>query len=291
MRAPLLAAAILLALPLLAVMAFAPSAGAHSETVAQGRALEIGNYVAYLNPDPSVLYANTSNQAFTLQVTRSDVSGYATVEASMTIIGPGINQTLEFRPVNQQYMIASTTIPNHGNHTVRVTLMDDEGAHEETTTLEVYPDFPFRLRPLDAEQDVLPDRTTTLAYEVVDPITLERVDAFDDLTVRVEHWSPDHGTLLETEDIAATRVSVGLWRITHVFGEGHYYIRFASDGGGFNYTDLPLLHTNVFAPLGADEPSARGGLQTPAPGALGAALALAAAAGLVASAARARRRR
>lgn len=271
MRASLLAAGILALLTL----SFAPSASAHSETVAQGRALEIGKYVAYLNPDPSVLYANTSNQAFTLQVTRSDVSGYASVEARMTITGPGINETLEFRPVNQQYMIASTTIPNHGNHTVRVVLLDDDGAHEETTTLEVYPDFPFRLRPLDPEQDVLPDRTTTLAYEVVDPITLERIDAFDDLTVRVEHWSPDHATLLETEDLVATRASVGLWRVTHVFDEGHYYIRFASDDGGFNYDDLPLLHTNVFAPLTADEPDA----QTPAPGALGAALALAVAAG------------
>lgn len=279
----------LVVIAVLASVAFAaPPAAAHSESVAQGRAVEIGNYTAYLNPEPDVLYANTSNQGFTLQVTRNDVGGFAPdIRANMRIEGPnGYDETLQFNRLNAQYLVANTKLTQRGNHTVTLTLFDDEGEYSEVTDLEVYPDLPFRLQPVDPSLDVMPDTRTTLAYETVDPITLERVDLFDDLTVRIEHWSPDHRTLLDTTDVPAKDSGKGLWKIEHVFPQGHYYLRFASTDGGFNYPDIPLLHTNVLPAYNGivDEPN-----DAPAPAVLGALAALAVAAALVAAGRRARR--
>lgn len=261
----------------LAVLATAPAA-AHSEPVPQGREVPAGPYVAHLNPDPEVLYANTTNQAFTLQVTRPGQEGYAQVDAALHLRSAdgAFDETLEFRRINSQYMIATTTLHEPGAYAARLVLRDDAGEHEGTTSFDVYPDHPFRLRPLDPTLDVIAGVRAKLVYETVDPITLERIDAFDDLTVRIERWSEEHAARLGTEEVQAQREGVGLWRVEHVFGEGHHYLAFASDDGGFNYNDLPLLHTDVYANQAVDEPD-----ETPAPAALAAVAALGAGAALL----------
>lgn len=239
-----------LLLATLALALVAPSATAHSETISQSQSFEVGPYVVALTPDPMPMYANVTPQAFRLEVVNASTNLYAQVSAHLTLVGPNaFEDTLTFESASARYYLAHTTLTQRGNHTATLVIEDGTGEHELETTFLVYPDMPFRIRPVDPSYDVIPGARSVLAYEIVDPVTLARKDAFASLDMRIEHWSSDHATLLDEKTIALRNEGVGLWKIEHVFDAGHYYLRFASQDGGFNYADLPLLHVNVLPPV------------------------------------------
>lgn len=257
MRALLLLAALALAAPL---------AAAHVGTLPQDATLLVGPYAAAYSPTPDPPFAN-STVSFAILLTSRD-TGATVTDANVSVLvgGPaGFTARKQLAYDGQGYFVGSVIPPAAGTYSVRLLVRDlrTNETSSADTDLKVYPDLPFRIQAADAAQDVYVGRLTPLVFEVVDPITLARKDAVPDLAVRVEHWKDDHSEMLGSEDVAPTKTGAGLWRVDHRFASaGMYHVRFASDGGGFNYDDVPLLHVNAFDP----PPEEKSG--TPGPGAL-----------------------
>lgn len=235
-------------IPLALVLVLAPIASAHSMPVSQGIGFELDPFIAYLDPNPSSLYANVSHQAFRLQILRSDIGGYSQVPAWLDLAGPQEwRANVSFRAVDNRYMVAATTLPHAGNYSVTLVLEHEGKLLAQTKGFQAYPDFGFRIQPVDPLADVFPDTRTVLAYETVHPIDLTRIDAVEDLTALVEEAAPDHSTIISATEVPMTRQGTGLWRAEHVFPMGHFFLRFASRSAGLNYSDTPLLHLEALA--------------------------------------------
>lgn len=240
-----------------------PPAAAHVESYAQSRALTVGPYLVFFEPRPTPPFAETP-ASMVAQVSDGNTGTLLReVDASILVAGPAdyvLRKKTE--PDGTGYFVASTTFPAAGNYTARFMIHD--APRNETffanAEFEVFPNIPYRIRPVDAAADTFTGERSRLAFEVLDPLTLARKDV-PDLRVRVEHWTEDHTQKLGEEQVAPVRVTPGVWRIDHVFTNvGMYHIRFASDGGGFNYPDVPLLHVYATKPPGA----ASEGADTPA---------------------------
>lgn len=250
----------------LVALLLAPVAAAHVESYSQGRALSAGPYLMFFEPRPAPPFAE-SPSSLVVQVS-DNATGMLLrdVPATVAVVGPAeFNVTKPLQSDGTGYQIASMTFPAPGNYTARVELRDPEnGTHGADAQFEVFPNLPFRIRPVDQALDVYTGQSTPIAFESVDPLSLERKDAFSALDVRIERWSEDHRQFLGQEDTAAQKLGVGVWRIDHVFKEpGMHHIRFASGAGGFNYDQVPLLHVYAIS-----EEAAGGGKDAPAAGAL-----------------------
>lgn len=237
----------------LAALAVAPLAAAHVDSYSQSRALQAGPYLVFFEPRPTPPFANHT-ASMVVQVSDSSTGSMVRdVPATILVGGPGgFNERKVAESDGTGYQIASMVLPERGNYSARVLLRDPatNETHAADTEFEVFPDLPFRIRPVDVALDVYIGQRTPIAFEVLDPITLERKDdAFANLTVNVEHWSEDHSTFLGAEEVVAQKTGTGVWRIDHTFKEaGMHHLRFASAAAGFNYADVPLLHVYALLP-------------------------------------------
>lgn len=258
----------------LVLLAAAPAAQAHIETYSQGRSLRVGNYLAQVEPQPSPAFANETISLSAL-LSKMSTGGVArNAKLDVQAIGPAFQRNFTLVDNGDGYHVAPATLPAPGNYTLRIVITDDAGVHTNDTYLEVYPNLPIRLRSADPAQDLTSGRVTPLVIETVDPFTLTRKDGVTDLRMAIEHWTDDHRQMLGVKEVDMKRTGTGVWRVDHTFDPaGMYHLRFASGSGGFNYDDVPLLHVYAYAP---EDNTGGGDNKTPAPGLLGAALALAA---------------
>lgn len=246
-----------------ALALFAPSASAHDEDPSQAQALEAGPYLIFFDLRPSPPYAES---AVSMVAQISDASTGTLMErapASVVVAGPeAFSQRKTMEPDGTGYVVASMVLPERGMYSARIFVRDEatNETHAADTEFEVFPDIPYRIRHVDPTADVYTGQRVPLAFELVDPVTLEPKQV-GDLSVKLEHWSEDHTQYLGEQNETATPVSRGTWRIEPVFGEsGMYHIRFASAAGGFNYADVPLLHVYAISPqsAGVDEKESPG---------------------------------
>lgn len=253
MRLPILLATLVL-LPLLA----APTASAHIEGFSQARTLTIGPYLVYLQPQPDVVFANTT-LSMTLQIASNATGATARgVAATLLVGGPEeFNKRIDLREDRQgNQLIGAVLLPHRGNYSIGILLKDANDTYRGTTDIEAYPDYPFRIRSADANQDVHINTPTTIRFEVVNRTTLRPSDPFPDLKLRVEHWSDDHTVLRDSADLPLQKDGEGYWKVTHSFPNvGMYHLKFASQAAGFTYTDVPILHLYATQPPNADVPA------------------------------------
>lgn len=262
-----------------ALLLVAPLASAHVESYSQSRALTAGPYLVFFEPRPTPPFANSTASMVAQFSDGATGTLIRTLPATVIVAGPlDFSARKRMESDGTGYHVASMVLPARGNYSARILIEGEDGAtHSADTEFEVFPDIPYRIRPVDQSADVYTGQRTPLAFEVVDPISLAPKNVAD-LSVRMEHWTEDHTQFLGAEDATVTRVSSGVWRIDHVFeDQGMYHIRFASEAGGFNYGDVPLLH--VYA-VSAEDANAPADNDTPFPtlGALALALLLALAA-------------
>lgn len=258
MRA-LVLAALLLALA-------APIALAHIDTSSEAKPLVVGPYSALLQPVPDPAFEDSAI-TFRAIFTRVDTGAYATrLTASLDVRAPsGTNETKALEPDGTGYFLALFAAREAGDHVVRLIVREANGtAYETRTTLTIYPDLPYRVQPADPMlSDPVEGVPYALGVRVVDNVRLEPNDALSDLTVRFEHWTDDHAALLGSQERPLSRDGVGLWTTRHTFSEkGMYHLLFASRSGGFNTTEVPLLHVYANEPAPGQGDSA-GGMQTP----------------------------
>lgn len=245
---------------ILALVLLAPAALAHVDSFSQSATLQAGPFLVFFEPRPTPPFANAT-VTMVAQVSLASTGSLVTnVVATALVGGPGVSERKALQPDGSGYLVASLFLPEPGSHSARILIRN--ASSNETfsadTEFEVFPDLPVRIRPMDVAQDVYVGELTPLAFEVVDPDTLERTGRLADLKVRVEHWSEDHKRSLGAEEATPRQTSPGVWRIDHRFAErGMYHLRFASDAGGFNYSEVPLLH--VYAvnapPAATDDPA------------------------------------
>lgn len=265
------------ALALLAALVLPLALGpaqAHVESYAQSRALTVGPYLVFFEPRPTPPFADNT-ASMVAQISDGNTGTLLReVDARVVVAGPAeFAERKKMEPDGTGYFVASMVLPERGNYSARI-LIHDAGRNETfsaTTEFEVFPDIPYRIRPVDAAADTYTGERSRLAFEILDPLTLARKEV-PDLSIRVEHWSEDHTEFLGAEEVTPERVTPGVWRIDHVFGEtGMFHIRFASEGGGFNYADVPLLHVYATRPPSGSSENA----DTPALPLVGLALAVA----------------
>lgn len=260
-----------LVLCLLLVQAI-PTVDAHVEAPSQGKSFTAGPYLVYLQPTPSTVYANTT-LGLTAQLADNATGAPARgVSAALVIGGP--NEYNRRVTMNEDrrgsgYLIATVLLPYEGVYSIRLLLTDDQGTYSADTDLEAYPDLPVRIRSADETEDAFVGQISTFTFEIVNKSSLKRVDGYEDVRVRLERWTDDHGQMLGSVDVTPTRVETGLWRVEHRFMEkGMYHMRFASQGGGFTYDDVPLLHLYAEMPPEEDGGEEPGDNTVPAPGLL-----------------------
>lgn len=254
-------------LAILALLASASLASAHVENYSQAKALQAGPFLVFFDLRPSPPFADTAT-SIVVQVSDSKTGTLQTrAPTTVLVAGPGeFSERKKMEPDGTGYMVASMVLPERGNYSARVFVQDDAGEqHAADTEFEVFPNIPFRIRPVDQTTDVIVGERAPLAFDVVDPVTLQGRE-LPDLRVRLEHWSEDHTKFLGSEETPTTKASPSVWRIEPVFNaSGMYHIRFASSAGGFNYADVPLLHVYALSPAAAGLTDTE---DTPAAGAL-----------------------
>lgn len=241
-------------LAILALLASASVASAHVENYSQAKALQAGPYLVFFDLQPTTPFAEN---AISLVAQISDAAtgtSQRNVPTSILVAGPGnFSERKTMESDGTGYMVASLAIPERGNYSVRIFVKDvvTNETHAADSEFEVFPNIPYRIRPVDQSADVITGQRVPLAFEIVDPISLAPKYVAD-LSVKLEHWSDDHTSFLGASDAPATRVANGVWRIEPIFAQtGMYHIRFASEAGGFNYGDVPLLHVYAISPLAA----------------------------------------
>lgn len=273
-------AALLLAVLVLA----APLAAAHLETYNQAVPIAIGPYSAIVEPFPQPVFENT-NLMLRALFTRLDTGAYATnVTVTLDLQYPnGTNETRPLNPDGRGYFLTNLVVRHRGDHVARVTVKDAAGEYSNATNVTVYPDAAVRLRAADPDApEPVVGQEYPLAVLTFDNVTGGLTDKLTDMTLRVEHWTDDHGTLLGSEEVVLNRTEKARWGARHVFEEkGMYHLRFASSSGGFNYDDIPLLHIYANDPVPARQPPAPTDAGRDAPLGLGVVLAAVVLAGVL----------
>lgn len=243
-------------------LALAPTlASAHIETFSQAKPLVVGPYNAIVEPVPAPAFANTALTVRALFTTIETGRYPKSVDASLEFILPdGTNTTRALEPDGKGYYLASVAVRGAGEHVARIHVDEDGKRHTADTTVTVYPDVAVRLKPADTDiGDPFVGQPYPLGVAIVDNVTRRPSDVLTDLSVRLEHWTDDHTTLLSSQDLVLDKRTTAVWAREHVFPEkGMYHLRFASRSGGFNYDDVPLLHVYASdAPAVTDEDGAR----------------------------------
>lgn len=230
-------------LVLLLLILASPAAHAHVSNYGDTKVIAAGPYGITVSPTTSPIFAN---EGFALQVSVSDRSGeFVAQDVQLTVVAPDGNVTpLAGRRNVEGTVEAPLLLTQRGNHTLVASLRDANGTHEGRTWLDVYPDLPLRIIPLDQSQDIVPGELVGLAVLAVDPKT-EKPYPLEDLRGTVELWNTDHSVMLQQDNVTFQKTEIaGAWKMEHRFPEmGMYHMRFASESGGFGVDDLPLLHT------------------------------------------------
>lgn len=268
MRTPPILLALALAMLLLATL----PAEAHVETFSETATMDVGRYSALIDPRPAPLFQGAS-LSFTAILTDKTTGRMATdVTAVLNVTAPsGATKSTTLRPDQTGYLVGALILNESGNHTARLTVSGPDGTSEGTTWLDVYPNLPWRIVPGDATFDPYAGVRSTLEFQVINATTYQGDGTLDDLTMRLEHWTDDHGTLVRADEVPLTHAGGGLWRAEYTFPTtGMYHMRFASEAGSFTYDDVPLLHMYATEP-----PADAGRNETPGPLAAAALLALA----------------
>lgn len=256
-------------LVVLALLAATPFAGAHISGYSQNQSLPLGPYAAYLELTPADPFANNS-LSFSALLTDNATGNYVTdLKASMVLRGPeNWTRTVQLQPDGRGYLVGAVILGGPGSYSTTFVLHGADGQdYQSVTGLTVYPDLAVRLASADPNQDVITGERTTIAIETDDPVDGRRVNAVSDLSLSIEHWSIDHATLFDTRVVDMQKGNgPGLWTYSYAFPEtGMYHLRFASRSGGFNYSDVPILHLTASpAPSGSGE----GVKKTPGPAVL-----------------------
>lgn len=251
-RAPTLARAATVALALASALALlAPTAVAHFEeaNLNAGR-LEAGPYIVSFLTSPAVVYKGAST---TLSVQAAPAATGTPMRGNEVTIraivaGPGpFSDTKTMSPDGRGYYLATVNFPATGVYNVRIELEGEQhGAGAATTQVEVFPDLPVRIRPLDLALIVTANRSTTFDFEIVNSTLLTRDDRVQDITMRVEHWADDHARKISEQEVTGARLGQGTWRFVMTpTSSGMHHMRFASASGGFNYDETPPLHAYV----------------------------------------------
>lgn len=234
----------------------APFVAAHVDSYTQSRALQAGPYLVFFEPRPTPPFANNT-VSMVAQISDSGTGATLTrIPASILVGGPDHTERKKMESDGTGYLVASMFLPSPGNYSARVFVTDPKTneTFAAETEFEVFPDIAYRILPFDQSVDAFEGKRSTLAYQVLDHITLEPA-ALTDLTVRMEHWSEDHTLFLSADETEAKAAGYGTWKIEYTFPDkGMYHMRFASLAGGFNYPDVPLLH--VYATAAEEAPSA-----------------------------------
>lgn len=247
------AAAFLFALALCFALPLAlPPAGAHfEETNLNAARLTAGPYIISFLTTPATAFERATT-GLTAQIALAQAGtplGGNAVEASVTIVGPGgFNGSRALAPDGSGFFVASVAFPSRGVYTLDIHVQsrssEDEG--RASTNVEVFPNHPWRLRPIDTALIVYANESATFDFEMVNATLLTRQDYVTDLTARIEHWADDHLRKLSEQEVIGTRTSEGAWRfIATPTGSGMHHFRFASSSGEFNYDESPPLHASV----------------------------------------------
>ena len=239
----------LVALPLVLALALLPAAQAHFEDFNPNSAtLRAGPYNAYFEPRPAMPFAGATTTLVAQIAPAASGTPMRGGEANVTVTvaGPGpFAQTRTMSPDGTGYFVATVVFPGTGIYsaTLRVKDLDSAEEGEATTSVEVFPDLPIRIRPIDTALDVYANESTTYDLEIVNASVLTRDDRVQDLTARFEHWADDHTEKISEQVIEGTRTGPGTWRfVATADSSGMHHIRFASSSGGFNYDETPPLH-------------------------------------------------
>lgn len=255
-----LALALALALPL----ALPPAAAHFEETNLNAARLTAGPFlISFLTAPPTAYERATTG--LTVQIAHAQAGtplGGDAVEASVTVVGPGpFSGSRTLAPDGSGFFVASVAFPSRGVYTLNfhVQSRSNDAEGRASTEVEVYPNHPWRLRPIDTALVVYANESTTFDFEMVNATLLTRQDFVSDLTARIEHWADDHARKISEQEVVGTRISEGAWRfIATPTGPGMHHFRFASSSGGFNYNETPPLHASVDldrASMQLDEPS------------------------------------
>lgn len=224
-------------------------ANAHVDTFSEAKTLTVGPYSVYGEPGPAPIFAGKM-MSYSAIITDKRTGGFASdVEVRLNVTSPnGSSRAIDLKPDQSGYHVGGMVVTERGNHTATITIKDAEATHRGETWFEVYPDLPVRFRPAEATLDAYSGTRTPLRMEIYDPET-DTAANLADVTMRVEHWSDDHTTLLGADELPMRQEAGAIWVATYTFPKpGMYHLRFASDAGGFTYADVPLLHMYALEP-------------------------------------------
>lgn len=244
---------------LLALLLAAPLAGAHISSLTQGAIVRAGPYSLSFSPSPESPYTNET-VGLTAEVAEQGLRA-RNVRVVANVTSPdGAQTTAPLVDDGTGYLVGTFRPTEPGTYAIRLDVrnMSSGEVHSGETSIDVFREMGFRIRSLDPNLDIVAGQTTTLAFETVDPITLQRKDAFKDLTLTIEHWTSDHKTFLDSVVVPMDNPSPGLFKVDHVFAHGDsYLLRFSSQAAGFKPDDAPKIHvdaTTLATPPSADTP-------------------------------------
>lgn len=248
---------------ILVLIALAGTANAHVSNFGDTKTIQAGPYLITVNPSLSPVYTNT---LLSLQVDVSNQSGmYVQRPVNLTLIEPdGTTRELKIARSPNGGQEAPTVLQQKGNYTLIGRVTDENGTYEGRVWLDVYPNLPVRIFPLNEEQDVAPGQLTTFGVQVVDRNAEPFADVTD-LGGSIELWNTDHTQMMRRDFVEFRKSgSDGTWTVQYTFPEtGMYHVRFASESGNFTEDDVPLLHTYA-----TPAPPPIVSAQTPLPGGL-----------------------
>lgn len=229
----------------------APGASAHIELFSQAKSFQFGNYSVLIDPQPVPLFAESPLTMYALvydfqtQTQRIDVNVTVRFHDDQPY-----SENLTLEPNQQERrLVKPFTVPAGYDYAADVTLWDANQTFSGNATFTVYPNLPYRIRPVDEELDVEANVTTNLEVEIFDPQTQQRVNVLDDLTVKAEHWTNDHGRILDSHEFKMTNRGEGVWGADHAFPDvGMWHLWFASESGNMEYYDAPMFHMYALEP-------------------------------------------
>lgn len=218
----------------------------------------MGPYSVYIDVTPSPIYVNQT-VTLTLIATRTDTGEATALDATFEAVAPS-GATQQLRTARIVGGTEATFAPRErGNHTLRVHVREASASYDATTYLDVYPDLAYRIQAFDPTQDVYTGYPTQITIRVLNMANRTSAPELVDLTASIERWNDDHTRLIATtSEPVAHDGPDGTWTVKHAFAEpGMYHLRFHSDIGRFNETDIPLLHTYATAPPDGLAPASR----------------------------------
>lgn len=230
---------------LIAGAALLPEAEAHLQTYSDARSITAGPWSVTLYPTPSPLFNGTDTKIQALVYESASATIERSVNGTLELSGPGgFKQTLPLTRNRTEYLDSSSfQFPQRGNYTVTFAGTKNGTTHQGSASLDVYPNLPLRLQPMNEGADPLANQPYSLLYQVMDAASGIPMENVTDLRVRAERWTDDHGRKLGEEEFDLAKIGGGTWQAIHAFPEtGMWHLWFRSTSGGFEYYDTPMWH-------------------------------------------------